>query len=115
MNITQKENRIYFKEGDISYGNITINDSLVKIELIRVNEKYRGKGLAAKLLKKMIQYIQKHFHHVKIVLSPMPIGFGGPKESKLNLEQLIKFYKSHKFKESNLKTREEPYLMERQI
>lgn len=115
MNINQKENRIYFNENDTSYGNISIKDGLVKIELIRVNEKYRGQGLASKLLEKMIQYIKNHYHHVKIVLSPMPMSFGGANESIFSLEQLIKFYKNHKFKESKNKTREEPFLMERYV
>jgi len=45
----------------------------------------------------------------------MPIGFGGDDKSQFNLEQLIQFYKSHKFKESSEKTREEPYLMVRYV
>jgi GNAT superfamily N-acetyltransferase len=109
MNIIEKENRIFF-EDNCSYGNISINNTLIKIEMIRVLPKYRGKGLASKLLKLILVYIQKHFTHAKIVLSPLPISTGA-EEKKLNLEQLISFYKEYKFQESNEKSREEPYLM----
>ena len=115
MNIIQKENRIYFKESNIAYGNISMNDNSIKIELIRVYEKYRGRGFATKLLEKMLQYIKVHYKHAKIILSPMPIGTGGQNDSKLSLNQLIKFYKHHNFQESKEKTREEPFLMERYI
>lgn len=114
MKINQKENRIFFNENNMFYGNISVNNGLVKIELIRVYEKYRGKGFATKLLQKMIQYIKNHYKHVKIILSPMPISSGGD-ESMLNLQQLIKFYKKNKFTESSEKTREEPFLMERYL
>jgi len=114
MNIIKKENRIFF-EDDCSYGNISIDNNQVKIELIRVHEQCRGRGFASKLLEKMIQYIKDHYKHIKIVLSPMPLSRGGINESILDLQQLIKFYKSHKFKESNEKTREEPFLMVRYL
>ena len=115
MEIIKKDNRIYFKEQNTSYGNISINQNTIKIELIRVIEKFRGKGLASILLEKIMQYIKEHYKHAKVILSPMPIGFGGDDKSQFNLEQLIQFYKSHKFKESSEKTREEPYLMVRYI
>ena len=114
MNITKKENRIFF-DNNISHGNISIYKDYIKIELIRVNEESKGKGFATKLLKNIIQYIQDNFQQKKIILSPMPISTGGQSDTLLNLEQLIKFYKKHKFTESDKKTREEPYLMVRYL
>jgi len=115
MEIMKKDNRVYFKEKNTSYGNISISENTIKIELIRVIEEFRGKGFASQLLEKIMQYIQEHYKHAKVILSPMPIGFGGDDKSQFNLEQLIQFYKSHKFKESSEKTREEPYLMVRYV
>jgi len=111
MKIEEKKNRIFFDD-DLSHGNITIYETLIKIEMIRVTPEHRGKGLASRLLNNIIEYIKKNFTHSKVILSPMPILTGGKEEQRLNLEQLIKFYEKHKFKKSKEKTREEPYLMD---
>ena len=114
MTITKKENRIFF-DNIFSHGNISIHERSIKIELIRVNDEYKGKGYASKLLETIVQYIQDNFQQKKIILSPMPISTGGKSDILLNLEQLIKFYKKYKFTESDEKTREEPYLMVRYL
>ena len=114
MKIIKKENRIYF-DTNLSYGNISIHNDYIKLELIRVHEEHTGNGFASKLLEQIIQYVKENFLHKKIVLSSMPISIGGQKNKTFILQQLIDFYKRHKFKESNETTREEPYLMVRYL
>jgi len=110
MEIIKKENRIYFNDNDISFGNISIHDTYIKIEMIRIIPEYRGQGLGHKLFIFIINYIRKNFNCKKIILSPLPIKTGGD-ENILNLEQLVIFYKKFGFKMSEETTKEEPYLM----
>ena len=114
MKIKEKENRIYF-DNQTAYGNISIHNEYIKLELIRVHAQYRRKGFAKELLDKIVQYIKENFIQKKIVLSPLPLGNGDPNETVLNLPKLITFYKKNNFNESQEKTREEPYLMVRYL
>jgi len=114
MKIQEKENRIYF-DNHTAYGNISIHNDYIKLELIRVHAQYRRKGFARELLDKIIQYIKENFIQKKVILSPLPISNGGNKDTILNLPKLITFYKKNNFIESKEKTQDEPYLMVRYL
>jgi len=114
MKIIEKENRIYF-DNHTAYGNISIHDEYIKLELIRVHAQYRRKGFARELLDKIIQYIKTNFIQKKIILSPLPLSGGDTNNTVLNLPKLITFYKKNNFKDSPEKTRDEPYLMVRYL
>ena len=115
MKITRKNNRLYFNRKDIAFGNLTIHNDTIKLELIKVLPEYRGHHLASRLLKEIIDYVKNHCEQTKIILSPLPIASSGMTDKHLTLQQLIDFYKRYDFKESNEKTKEEPYLMVRYL
>ena len=115
MNITRERNRLYFNKRDFAFGNITLHKNTIKLEMIKVLPTYRGHHLASSLLVEIIEYIKNHCVQTKIILSPLPIVTCGMNGKHLTLEQLMDFYKRHKFVESNEKTREEPYLMVRYL
>jgi len=110
MNIIKKENRVYFNDKDIAFGNISIHETFIKIEMIRIIPQFRGKGLSRKFFTSILQYIQQNLTCKKILLSPMPINNGG-EEQRLEFEELVNFYKKFNFKISEEKSQEEPYLM----
>jgi len=111
MKITKKDNRIYFDYKDISYANINIKDTFVKIELIKTQPKHRGQKFASKILNYIINYIKINFKDIsKVILSPLPLDTNG-----LKLNELISFYTKYNFIKSNNCSRSEPYLMVRYI
>ncbi len=65
---------------------------IVKIEYLTVDDYYQGKGLATKLMNKLLDTMkQKGFDQFYLNASPM--GFKG-----LQLKQLVKFYKKFGFR-----------------
>ena len=110
MNITRQDNRVYFNDNNISFGNISIHESFIKIEMIRIIPQFRGKGLSRNFFTTILQYIKQNLTCKKILLSPLPINNGG-EELRLEFEELINFYKKFDFKISEEKSQEEPYLM----
>lgn len=68
MEIKSETNRFYIEESDILVGEIgitKIDDSTISIDHTFVNENYRGKGLARKLLDAALEYADKN--NLKIV------------------------------------------------
>ena len=89
-----KENAYWYFKDDISeeeYDKLFPEDIFLHIENIAINENYRGKGYAKKILK-LIIYKAKELGIKKIFLNCSPINL------KKDLPRLIKLYESFGFK-----------------
>lgn len=111
MKITLEKNKIYFNDADKAFANITINDTLVYLELIKVDVKFRGRSLATELMIKILEYIKTNYKDIThIALNPTPLDSNG-----LNLEQLIIFYEKFGFKKVKICDLYYPNLMEKKL
>jgi ribosomal protein S18 acetylase RimI-like enzyme len=89
-----KVNAYWYFEGDISeeeYDKLFPEDIFLHIENIAINENYRGKGYAKKLLELIIDKAKK-LEIKRIFLNCSPINI------KKDLPRLIKLYESFGFK-----------------
>lgn len=68
------------------------DDEIVKIEYLTVEDHYQGRGLATKLMNKLID-VMSNKGYTQFYLNASPMGFRG-----LQLKYLIKFYKKFGFK-----------------
>jgi GNAT superfamily N-acetyltransferase len=111
MKIDTRNNRIFFNDLDKAYGNISIENNIATIELIKVNQNFRGLNLAAKLLQYIISYVKKYFKNInKIELTPLPIDTNG-----LKIDQLISFYERYGFRRVYSSGTYNTYLMNQYI
>jgi len=80
------------------FDNLFPDSNFLLIQLLFINEKFRGKGFARILMEEFEKLIPKIFkHHNRIILSASPICF--PIANRFDLEQLILFYKKFGFQE----------------
>lgn len=108
MEITQKENRVYFNYDDKAYANISIHKKTIRLELIKTLPKFRKCGYATRLFIEVLKYIRAKFKSYALYLNPLPLDPNG-----LKLQQLINFYKKFGFRQSSKCDKYEPYLMEK--
>ena len=111
MNVNRIDNKIFFNDEEKAFANITIGKYSVKIELLKVEQAYRGMKLASNLLSKIISFIKTNILHVKeIVLSPLPL-----EKSGLNIDELISFYERYSFIKPYTTPISEPFRMVKYI
>lgn len=107
MKVKKTQNKIYFKDEEKSFLNISIKNNTATLELLKVDEKYRNSKLGSKIVLFVLSYIKRYLSHIKVIeLSPLPLDKKG-----LSLELLVKFYEKFGFvKRFGLRSHE-PYLM----
>ncbi len=107
MKVKKTQNKIYFKDDEKSFLNISIKENTATLELLRVDERYRNSKLGSKIVSFVLFYIKKYLSHIKsIELSPLPLDKKG-----LSLESLVKFYEKFGFIKRFGQRSHEPYLM----
>ena len=106
MQIKKVENKIYFN-GKNSSLKLSIKNNTAILELIKVQEEFRNKKEASKLLSYVLSYIKEQLLHIKLIeLSPLPLCPNG-----LTLEILINFYEKYGFSKKFGERLHQPYLM----
>jgi len=74
------------------YDELFPDDSFATIEVLEVNDEFKGQNLARPLMLKALDYIKENGENV-IYLNASPMGFTG-----LGLSNLVNFYKSFGFR-----------------
>ncbi|NVJ53504.1 MAG: hypothetical protein HWD90_07395 [Campylobacteraceae bacterium] len=110
MKILKKKDKILFNNNDISFGNLSINNDVLTLEIIKTLPAFRNQKYATKTLKGILEYISKEIKYKKIYLNPLPLDSNG-----LKLEKLITFYKKFGFTNSSNADISYPYLMEKKL
>lgn len=110
MKILKKEDKILFNNNDISFGNLSINNDVLTLEIIKTLPAFRNQKYGTKTLKGILEYISKEIKYKKIYLNPLPLDSNG-----LRLEGLIIFYEKFGFKKSSKANISYPYLMEKKL
>ena len=80
-------------ENELENLDIDEDDFISKIEDLRINDEYKGKGYAKLLMKEALNYIDENYSY-PIYLNASPMQSDG----MLNLNQLTEFYKKFGFK-----------------
>ena len=73
------------------YDKLFPDDSFATIEVLEVNDNYKGHGLAKELMKKGLDYIKESGENI-VYLNASPMGYRG-----LSIQPLVNFYKSFGF------------------
>jgi len=84
----------YEFEGDMSeddYDELFPEDRFAKIEVIEVNDKYKGGGFAKELMNKAISTVKERGFN-RVYLNANPMGYGG-----LDINDLVGFYQKFGF------------------
>lgn len=108
MDIKKEKNNIYFNYKDIVSCKIKVIDTKVEIELLKVDDKHRGKKHATLMFGFVLAYIQSRMPYIDTVrLQPLPLHDNG-----LNIDQLKSFYSKYGFfKQFNINPKEIPYMI----
>ncbi|RXJ89134.1 hypothetical protein CRV01_10990 [Arcobacter sp. CECT 8983] len=110
MKVLKKKDKILFNNNDISFGNLSINNDTLTLEIIKTQPAFRNQKYGTNTLKGILKYISKELKYKKIYLNPLPLDSDG-----LKLEKLITFYKKFGFIKSNRADISYPYLMEKEL
>ena len=84
----------YEFEGDMNeddYDELFPEDRFAKIEVIEVNDKYKGGGFAKELMNKAISTVKERGFN-RVYLNANPMGYGG-----LDINDLVGFYQKFGF------------------
>ena len=111
MEITKKNNKIYFNDNDIATANLSVKkrSQAVYLELIKVDKRYRRKKYATKMIYGVLDYLKEN-SYTYISLSPLPLEADG-----ISLDELISFYEYFGFRRSIDADYTYPYLMEKTL
>lgn len=110
MKFLKKQDKILFNNNDISFGNLSINNDVLTLEIIKTLPAFRNQKYGTKTLKGILKYVSLELKYKKIYLNPLPLDSDG-----LKLENLIVFYRKFGFKKSNKADISSPYLMEKKL
>jgi GNAT superfamily N-acetyltransferase len=90
-------NGFWMFEGELSeeeYGKYFPDDSFIRIEDVKVYDKYKGKGYSKNIIQKALDFIKENYSDTSVVyLNASPMGYSG-----LSIEPLVRLYKSFGFK-----------------
>ncbi|WP_417332050.1 hypothetical protein [Halarcobacter sp.] len=110
MKVLKKKDKMLFNNNDISFGNVSIKNDTLTLEIIKTQPAFRNLKYGTETLKGILKYISKQSKYKKIYLNPLPLDSNG-----LNLEKLISFYKKFGFKKSSKADISYPFLMEKTL
>lgn len=90
-------NGFWMFEGELTeeqYYKYFPDDNFIKIETVKVLDKYKGNGYSKKIIQKALNFIKNNYPNNKVIyLNASPMGFSG-----LPLTPLVNLYKSFGFK-----------------
>lgn len=110
MKVLRKSDRMLFNNNDVSFANVSINNDVLTLEIIKTEPRFRNLKYATNTLKGVLRYLSKHKEYKKMYLNPLPIDANG-----LNLDKLISFYEKFGFTKSRSANRTFPFLMEKNL
>lgn len=110
MKVLKKEDKMFFNNNDISFGNVSIKNDVLFLEIIKTLPAFRNLNYATNTLSGILSFVKRERKYKKIYLNPLPLDTNG-----LNLEKLICFYEKFGFIKSSEANRAYPFLMEKNL